>query len=1654
MDIEPNTNDVAVPVSDIEEVGDIEYIEDIDMAVETAEESNGVIHDQSVQISPTVPANMGDERSSIIELGDYVVFETTAYGRIIGTVMYRSLERISIKPDGISHYLQHFMITQEDGEDIFDEKDGITDIYIIEKRKYKTFVEQQDFRVGQLVDTFDSDQQPYKLFKIIHVNQHADSITLEDPDDKEQPYEVLFKGIGIDSDEPISVIRVRPTELNERFVDDTEEEAVPPLEEEEEEELEIEDVGVVEMTLAKVYKEAAAFEQRIPDDLQKIDALNDFISGLDPAVQKDPRAIRSIRILVETLFNLKQETVQYNSDGSIDGIKTLSAKSIRELIDRVHIPLGRPVLSVNKKEYLGYSIDGELYEIPASAKGAHFLDFNDELARMKQPISKVVSAGVNGSIIREWKDQHDYLTIFLSPWKPNSMERLWNVKADSEFFRSSDTTQIVENDIVPLVTTGYPPMKAVKQDKQTMIVSIFNTVSFGLERGLSTTFRKGSDRSKQTLIKEEGASLSAYMLFPPHVANQMGSTRSRYLAHDTYRSKLLPLVSMRDQLKKFDGPMKKGTTNDVLILDIVGNTFGNISLTDYIDGMTIPALGLGDTFDTLAHYGIDQLEFQPDMVNVLLPKLEAYQSQLLSTLATLRNMISSQPKEEPEHRTMISNPPFLEIIRNEPMLLEYLNEFQRIQPNLAHSDIGQVSHLMKHASNYFQVAAGNDKLLKGKAFLQAGLTEYLNQLTIANQIRYNEQHSGSRPVKNTCPHVADLVSVRRISDDSERMFQFTKFFKRYQGVRSENWINCNSCKENLLCIHERLQIQAYLNPKEKQTIEKQMVLSFAGGQFQGKYICRNCGQAIRDLDFDNNLEFDDNGRPKSGTAVLVDYEAIMEEKIEELIRPPTEDVPQIQYTAEEMKLYHVIRELAERVGVELDATGFRHVIDDTMRYMNSVPRREEYGSKKKLSYEVFVIRYMVCACAAFTLIEIQSKIPSYLIRYTLMGCPNPGFDGIPLSTDNNMQGLEYMACAVSTITRKSPPWNQTGFQEYPDEKRMKGVLAYLMDILAHSQQNADIQSRLSLKRRYLLDVLGRSVEGEGAFAKESIMPSFLPEQLIITPEEAAKDVIKPEVAEMMGNQGKQALVKFWIRQSHAIARSTAKLVKSSSLSETTCCTSSLTTPGSYWKNDKNFPQMAGRSLTPNIQGSMLLTDFKPRDASMGVVEPDADLYHRLFLKCCFTGPRIGHSHEPGLTNRCTWCGLQFPSHPKVMDTDKEGKAALSEVDTSTNEFIGLLDSIHNVNKVKPLPKKEVTSLENLMKQLGEIEPAPIENWMSIIEQTTIQCKRLEPNAQRDEIAQAVGLLSESTRDAEALIFRGKTMTSYKAFLDEKITELPWADFFNVLQIYFVIPIQRFLTQFNTENFVVPKEMKKILSETHVDEDLQPLLDHEMDFLHKKESDMKNPRLEFARTKLTHYLNQLRVILPFKNIIRPIVVPGKERTLVYIQKAIFYGTLSTLLDSGDVPRTVKRTSAMQSASDPSAEFILRMFTDCVKKYSTESLSYDDKLIKEMIETRNEKERVHVVKEMDKLTDEERAIELKNKQLGIGKWSVGGTKVIFAYDKDYYDQERQKRQDAGITDFPGSESAMAFDEYGFREYGDNDYEREGGYDHNQHGDDDRE
>jgi hypothetical protein len=199
---------------------------------------------------------------------------------------------------------------------------------------------------------------------------------------------------------------------------------------------------------------------------------------------------------------------------------------------------------------------------------------------------------------------------------------------------------------------------------------------------------------------------------------------------------------------------------------------------------------------------------------------------------------------------------------------------------------------------------------------------------------------------------------------------------------------------------------------------------------------------------------------------------------------------------------------------------------------------------------------------------------------------------------------------------------------------------------------------------------------------------------------------------------------------------------------------------------------------------------------------------------------------------------------------------------------------------------------------------------------------------------------------------------------------------------------------------------------------------------------------------------LSALLPYKNSIRPIVIPGRSNTLEYIQRSILYGTIGTLLNSDDIPSDTVITSSIKNIGDPSIQYIRNLLVSILTKYKNERLSYDDQQIKNLIAIRDEKERVNVVNEFNKLTDEERVIELMNKRLGLGKWAVGGTKLIYAYDKDYYDLERQKRISAGIIDVPGlgqGDDMMPMgrehDEFGMPVYDDAYYEEEGGYDHNE-------
>ena len=242
-----------------------------------------------VQVAPTEVSVVLENEFDImrfVQLGDRVYIESTEYGKTIGNVYYRSLEEIHVKPDGVSNMLHLFELEQTDDEELYNEKHGVSVIYIIEKRNYGTFVELENFKIGQTIDTYSrSDNKEVLQYTIKEVDANNDSIQIYNEEDPENIREILFDFIGIPLDIEFNIITIRfhtkDKESNPNLYAEVIDTEVKEEEANENEEEGFEIIGYIEVKEARVFKELPLYQQLIPDSIQKIDALNNFINELN-----------------------------------------------------------------------------------------------------------------------------------------------------------------------------------------------------------------------------------------------------------------------------------------------------------------------------------------------------------------------------------------------------------------------------------------------------------------------------------------------------------------------------------------------------------------------------------------------------------------------------------------------------------------------------------------------------------------------------------------------------------------------------------------------------------------------------------------------------------------------------------------------------------------------------------------------------------------------------------------------------------------------------------------------------------------------------------------------------------------------------------------------------------------------------------------------------------------------------------------------------------------------------------------------------------------------------------------------------------------------------------------------------------------------------
>lgn len=1585
----------------------------------------------------------GEEEVSF-ELGDQIFIEGGRHDKLHGRIYYLDEELIRILPDGVSDRLVDVPLVEGD----LDPSLGIEAFYSVTKRTNPAFVAQIDAHVGLRAEAFTAEGQEGGVFTIKAINEKEDTILLEDDTGADLSVEFNFRGIPRDL--PFSVLRVRaPSEEARGPAEEeevAEEAAAIALEGEEEDEFK----DVLEEELAATAAPAGleiidipASEQFFSDSIQRTDLLQDLLAAMDAASKKNPQKQKEVRSLVEQCISLRNSLVEYAYTGEPTGQKATSYQTLGELLERGHtIPLSRPVVDAKRVLYLDHSteglqrmaqggVGGDPREVPGANVEIQYLDESVKGAaeymetQLGGVSSQPLGAGSLPSWYLSWNTLHKQ---FHSTWVPNTEVDTKGFAADKEFLRAP----LPDPDGSP----GVDALKAIGSSEKAIVSAEFvGKTSIGLQRALGPRYQRLNPKEPVRRIEAgEEAAVVNTLVFPLSEQRNLGATRSGNLAKDISLSHQFP-QSLKDILERLDGIPDVATAGGILSVGPDGNTQGNIPIDEWLKVQPLYPLGLADVLVDLANYGLGNVEFNVEQYEALISRMDTYRALIKQYILELRDLSTKALSQLHSEANPFLQPEAAEdvlaVLQTEPLLTERMEEIKKRLPAYKDTDLALFAGLWATSADLVVTALAQVPGPLARERNRKVRDQFLATLRDGLARADKKANAGEAPAPNRCEHVAGYIAVQKVKDDGQRMQLLARFLAKFKGVREGNWIKCGVCSENLMCYHEVLQLQEFLHPREKEILHKELLLAFSGGQFHGRFMCRNCGQGISELEFDTNLEFSDDGAPMMGRAVLDTKEEQEDDELEEALGPSVGTEEELEFkTDTQTMIYGAARKLFDTLGIQPVVAAYQRIVARVESEILKQPSRADYQAmtkgRKAVDYDIIISRVLVCALAVHTLVEIQTNIPGYVVRYRIPGA-RAGFSGYPTGNEKDRTGIEYVAFAVSVIKENAAPWNLTGFQrEGNEKKRLEMIVATMDKMMASAVGNSGVQQQIRSKREYVEKTYGAAAVAEQL--PEEIPSGFLPVPYKISEEEVKKEAIVPAAATAAQS------VRAWILQAHTIAKESGTYVRGNPFVEAMCCATPIQEPGAFWREKVAAMATLPTKLPPRgpVRGHVgVHFKARPQQRLEAIISPE--VMYRIFLKVCYEGPNKGLPHEPGYTNTCIHCGFTFPESPYVpkpippmssdSKTQKEqmkeymeevdaiitkGKVALETQKVEINErsFAELVDTTHIKFRVD-IPKRVAPETGmRLLNELRGLNPPPFEGWRELLEATMERLAKLPPGAEELDIADAYGPMSNAA--TEILDdFRGRLGSENTAALKAALESGP-ASATESIWSYILLPFQRLISGFETTNLKVQKAYKLGMA---AEEDNNRLLVEHLQYLaplKKRATGFTLHKMKWARDRL------VQAIAILKRSIRGSLIPGGAIGLPYLVTALLGGILMEFMNPNHVPPGGGEEAA---AVDTGARAPIQILDVCVQKLRLEGLNFTPDQIRDMINRRNDIEKTSFINRFDRLTPEQKRIELMKKRLGLGEWAVGGTKAIYAHNPDMYERERVQRLDMGFQDFMG-------------------------------------
>ena len=1308
--------------------------------------------------APEAPeAAAEDEYIDPLHIGNTVEITSDTHGYVSGRVVYRDASLVRIMPQEVSDRAVEFPMVGDGME--FSPDLGVRVVEVIATQDSDYYVDFLAAKPGETLEFFTTEgaeAAPIGVVAEVLKGPKQDSIVLTDG-------RILkFRGRGPPA--PVAVIRVRTAVNVAAAVEDGAPAQEGPVADLVAQEARQQDVlALLQSVLPAATMEAVPIADRtFPDSLQREDLFQDLLERVKPKQRKQLRTIRGLEREVDLAVALKNQIAARDAAGRVTGVNAPLILTLQESVEDAVgpassmvpsvIPVAIPIVRAARVLNLDRHDSSVPYK-ETDVRPRLLWDIEStsvDAATMYEDGSMPAAMGKGFSAYA-----YDMLSRDLVTLDGERSTRGWN--DDQDIFRTADIRKPVQGLGAKLPNTNKG------KDPLLMEVSEVYLEATVEDRGMrvltADTVANRKSGETMTIAPSDPDTITGWTILPPKAALRL---------RPPMRSGHVPTAMLYSlQLESDNQPTVISTLRDLISTDISPETAWTLlrdteiptTIADFLskslryaihpsDGLgprTPAVLGLLDTL------GVGHRDLAPPVTAVLDKWIHQAQIEWRRLFKAERQRIKAYIASASAGGAKRIFPsvtgddsPVWAALRQAPALKEVIADVKRRNPAIFGSSTVVAAALLMEGQGDAQpivwstlgaldnrptgldVAGASAALASSRAF-------HLRRAAIRGAALL---HLHAEPELNNCVHVDRLEAIRNTPDVSEQARMLREFVDEFQGGKNGDWVSCAICKQDCVCYHELLDMEALAQPTRGDAIHRQVMVRFGGERYEGKIICRNCGQRLQDIDYDEHVEFDDNGRPIVEASVLTD-EQMEEVPTESTWRAATKALvaaPVSFNTEGQRMLGEALTTILERGGMTATEAVIRQIVRYADLYVSArAPTQVAYDAQRtKLltaastkikagsampdvpTYAALLDQLRVVALTATTAMALQIAEPPIQVDnpFPLCKFSRGGWPADPTAKPDAEGAMFYTACVVASIQKEQSPWRNVAWATEPKiETRRKKALTVAIQaaqvILGADSKSAPLSFTPEIRTaltRIQTDV-GASLQRAKVtggdrlpafFRPEPSPPALAPPAPEGNPLTAAEAIAAAGVAapaDMIDAVGaavrKQAIAS--IADLHRDAVAGSKSLAGTKQTDSVCCPVPLREASLVGRNEMGSSIIAAAALLQRAQPTVPRAGTHlweaETDHRVEVIEPTVDpsLLYQLFLKYCYTGSQVGEAHQFSTGNVCRQCGMVLGQAPDLVDVAKDGAAILAaqsgelHVEASPAAFEALSDVVRRRN---------------------------------------------------------------------------------------------------------------------------------------------------------------------------------------------------------------------------------------------------------------------------------------------------------------------------------------------------------------------------------------